>query len=105
MRRREFIALIGAAAACPHTARGQQSERIRLIGIILPIGKDDPDYQPWLGAFRQGLQELGWIDGRNLRFDIRWATENPAEIRKQAAELAALAPDAFWRLAQQPSGR
>jgi len=77
----------------PLAARAQQAERIRLIGIILPIGKDDPDYQPWLGAFRQGLQELGWIDGRNLRFDIRWATENPAEIRKQAAELAALAPD------------
>ena len=93
MRRREFIALIGAAAAaCPHTARGQQSERTRLIGIILP-NKDDPEYQPWLGAFRRGLQELGWIEGRNVRLDIRWATENPAEIRKQAAELAALAPD------------
>ena len=94
MRRREFITLIGGtAAAWPLAARGQQSERIRLIGIILPIGKDDPDYQPWISAFRQGLQELGWIEGRNVRLDIRWATENPAEIRKQAAELAALAPD------------
>ena len=95
MRRREFITLIGAAAAaCPHAARGQQSERIRLIGIILP-NKDDPDYRPWISAFRQGLQELGWIEGRNVRLDIRWGTENPAEIRKQAAELAALAPDAI----------
>ena len=94
MRRREFITLIGGtAAAWPLAARGQQSERIRLIGIILPIGKDDPDYQPWISAFRQGLQGLGWIEGRNVRLDIRWATENPAEIRKQAAELAALAPD------------
>jgi putative ABC transport system substrate-binding protein len=94
MRRREFITLIGGtAAAWPLAARGQQSERIRLIGIILPIGKDDPDYQPWISAFRQGLQELGWIEGRNVRLDIRWGTENPAEIRKQAAELAALAPD------------
>jgi putative ABC transport system substrate-binding protein len=93
MRRREFITLIGAtAAACPHTARGQQSERIRLIGIILPH-KDDPDYRPWISAFRQGLQGLGWIEGRNVRFDIRWATNNPGEIRTQAAELAALAPD------------
>jgi ABC-type uncharacterized transport system substrate-binding protein len=93
MRRREFIALIGgAAAACPHTAWGQQSERIRLIGIILP-NKDDPDYRPWISAFRQGLQGLGWIEGRNVRLDIRWGTENPAEIRKQAEELAALAPD------------
>src|SRR5499427_9122016 len=93
MRRREFITLIGAAAAaCPHAARGQQSERIRLIGIILP-NKDDPEYQPWISEFRKGLQELGWIEGRNVRLDIRWATENPAEIRKQAAELAASAPD------------
>ena len=93
IRRREFITLIGAAAAaCPHTARGQQPERIRLIGIILP-NKDDPDYRLWINAFRQGLQGLGWIEGRNVRLDIRWGTENPAEIRKQAAELAALAPD------------
>ena len=93
MTRREFITLIGAAAACPHTAWGQQAERMRLVGILLPIGKDDPDYRPWISAFRQGLQELGWIEGRNVRLDIRWGTENPAEIRKQAAELAALAPD------------
>src|SRR5262249_46072836 len=65
-----------------------------LIGIILP-NKDDPEYQPWISAFRKGLQELGWIEGRNVRLDIRWGTENPAEIRKQAAELAALAPDAI----------
>ena len=63
-----------SACSCPHAA-------------------DDPDYQPWVGAFRQALQELGWIDGRNVRIDIRWATTNPAEIRKHAAELAALAPD------------
>jgi putative ABC transport system substrate-binding protein len=66
---------------------------MRLVGILLPIGKDDPDYRPWISAFRQGLQGLGWIEGRNVRFDIRWATNNPGEIRTQAAELAALAPD------------
>jgi len=93
MTRREFIALLGGTAAWPLTARGQQSERVRLIGVLLPIAKDDPEYQPWISAFRQALQDLGWIEGRNIRIDIHWATGNPAEIRKQAAELAALAPD------------
>jgi putative ABC transport system substrate-binding protein len=93
MRRREFMALIGGvAAAWPLAARAQQGERMRLIGVLLPLAKDDPRYQPWLTAFRQGLQELGWVDGRNIRMDIHWAT-NHAEIRKQAAELVALAPD------------
>jgi len=93
MRRREFITLVGGAAAWPLAARAQQGERMRLIGVLLPIAKDDPDYQPWLTAFRQALQELGWVDGRNMRMDIHWATANHAEIRKQAAELVALAPD------------
>ena len=93
MRRRKFIALIGGAAVWPFAAQGQQGERVRLIGVLLPIAKDDPDYQPWLTAFRQALQELGWVDGRNMRMDIHWATANHAEIRKQAAELVALAPD------------
>src|SRR5262249_39518273 len=74
-------------------ARGQPGERMRLIGVLLPIANDDPDYQPWLTAFRQALQELGWVDGRNMRMDIHWATANHAEIRRQAAELVALAPD------------
>ena len=93
MKRRDFITLIGSAAAWPFAASAQQSERMRLIGILLGIAKDDPDYQPWISAFRQALQELGWIEGRNVRMDIRWATADPAEIRKQAAELAASAPD------------
>jgi putative ABC transport system substrate-binding protein len=66
---------------------------MRSIGVLLPIGKDDLDYQPWISAFRQALQELGWIEGRNVRIDVRWATTNAGEIRKQAAELVALAPD------------
>ena len=94
MRRREFISLLGGAVtAWPVRARGQPSARMRLIGVLLPIVKDDPDYLPWLTAFRQALQELGWVDGRNMRMDIHWATANHAEIRKQAAELVALAPD------------
>jgi ABC-type uncharacterized transport system substrate-binding protein len=93
MQRRDFITLIGGAAATwPLAARGQQ-ERIRRIGVLLPAPADDPDYQAWVGAFRQALQELGWIDGRNVSFDIRWATVNVAGIRKNAAELATLVPD------------
>src|SRR5215831_3656278 len=93
MKRREFIGLLGTATAWPLMARAQQIERTRTVGLLLPIAKDDPDYQPWIAAFKGALQELGWVDGRNARFDIRWATTNPAEIRKQASELAALAPD------------
>src|SRR6516164_11309010 len=94
MRRRIFIKGIAVlSAAWPLGARGQQSERVRLVGVLLPIAKDDPEYQPWIAAFRQALQELGWVDGGNIRIDIHWATTNPAEIRRQAAELVALAPD------------
>jgi putative ABC transport system substrate-binding protein len=77
----------------PLASQAQQPERMRRIGVLLPIAKDDPDYQPWIGAFVKALEELGWTDGRNVRIDIHWATTNAAEIRKQAAELAALAPD------------
>jgi ABC-type uncharacterized transport system substrate-binding protein len=94
MRRRDFITLLGAAAAMgPFAARAQQGEQQRRIGVLLPAPTDDPDYQAWVGAFRQALQELGWIDGRNVRIDIRWATVSVSGIRKHAAELAALAPD------------
>ena len=94
MRRRDFIKVIaGSAAAWPLVARAQQPERMRRIGVLLPAAENDPDYQPWLGAFAQRLQELGWIEGRNVRTDTRWATVNTAELRKQAAELTALAPD------------
>jgi putative tryptophan/tyrosine transport system substrate-binding protein len=94
MKRREFITLLGGVAVVrPLAARAQSPERMRLIGMLLTAAKDDPDFRPWINAFRQALQELGWIEGRNVRIDIRWATANPGEIRKQAAELAALAPD------------
>jgi len=93
MRRRDFIKLVGGSIAWPSAARAQQGERTRTIGVLLPIARDDPDYQPWITAFRETLRELGWVEGRNARFDIRWATSNPAELRKQASELAALAPD------------
>src|SRR5262245_10064913 len=92
MRRRVFIAgLVGSGAAV--VARAQRRERVRRIGIILPAAPDDPQFQAWAGAFLQGLALLGWTIGRNVRIDTRWATANAADIRRHAAELAALAPD------------
>jgi putative tryptophan/tyrosine transport system substrate-binding protein len=92
MRRREFIGLLGSAAATwPLAVRAQ--ERMRRIGILLPAAADDPAWQAWVGAFLQALGELGWTIGRNVRIDTRWAGANAAEIRRHAAELAALAPD------------
>ena len=93
MRRREFIALLGsAAAAWPFAARAQQTERVRRIGVLLPAPADDSSFQPWVGAFLQGLGQAGWTIGHNLQIDARWAV-TPGDIRRQAAELAALAPD------------
>jgi putative ABC transport system substrate-binding protein len=94
MRRREFITLLGgAAAAWPLAARAQQPERVRHIGVLLATAADDAEHQAWVAAFHQGLALSGWIIGRNVRIDTRWATVNAAELRRHAAELAALAPD------------
>jgi putative ABC transport system substrate-binding protein len=79
--------------AWPLVARAQQPDRLRVIGVLVAGTADDPEHQARVEAFRQGLQRLGWIDGRNTRFDIRWATTNTEALRKHAAELAALAPD------------
>ena len=92
MKRRQFITLLGGAAAWPLAARAQQGERMRRIGVLLPAPADDLSFQPWVGAFLQGLGQAGWTIGRNLRIDARWAM-TPGDIRRQAAELAALAPD------------
>ena len=92
MRRREFITLLGGAAAWPLAARAQQPERTRRIGVLMNTVSDDAEGQARLAAFHQGLQQLGWTDGRNVRIDTRWAATN-ADIRKHAAELVALAPD------------
>jgi putative ABC transport system substrate-binding protein len=72
MRLREFIALVGGAAAYPVLARAQQPGPTRRVGVLLPIAKDDPDYQPWVAAFLKALQELGWIDGRNVGGAAVW---------------------------------
>ena len=74
MRRRDFIGLLGGAAAIPFVAHAQQNERIRSIGVLMPASPDDPVFQARLAAFHQELALLGWIIGRNVRIDTRWAT-------------------------------
>jgi ABC-type uncharacterized transport system substrate-binding protein len=93
MKRREFISLLGGAAAWPLTARAQQPERVRRIGVLMPAAADDPVFQDRVGAFLQGLERSGWTIGRNVRIDTRWAGADAASIRRHAVELAALAPD------------
>ena len=93
MQRRDFIRFLGGASAWPLAARAQQSDRVRRIGVLMAATADDPDYQARIAAFQQGLQQLGWSDGRNVHIDTRWATTKPDDIRRHAAELAALAPD------------
>jgi len=93
MRRRDFITLIGGTAvAWPLAARAQQGERMRRIGVLVAVA-DDPEGQARIAAFLQGLQQLGWADGRNLQIDTRWGAGDADRFRKYAAELVALAPD------------
>ena len=96
MKRREFITLLGGAVACPLAARAtraQQSERVRRIGVLMASAADDSESQARVATFLQGLKQLGWADGRNVRIDTRWATTDADDIRRHAAELVALAPD------------
>jgi putative tryptophan/tyrosine transport system substrate-binding protein len=91
--RREFISLIGGAAAWPLAARAQQRERMRRVGVLMNTAADDSVGQTRIAAFLQGLQQLGWSVGRNLQIDTRGAAGDADRIRRYAAELAALAPD------------
>jgi len=93
MRRREFITLLGGAIAWPLAARAQQSARVKRVGVLMNLAAEDPEGQARVGAFLQGLQEAGWAVGRNLRIDIRWGSDDAGQLRKQVAELIALAPD------------
>jgi ABC-type uncharacterized transport system substrate-binding protein len=93
MRRREFVSLLGSAAAWPLAARAQQPERMRRIGVLTNLAADDPEAQTRVGAFLQGLQEFGWAVGRNMRIDLRWGGGDAEKTRRYATELVALAPD------------
>jgi ABC-type uncharacterized transport system substrate-binding protein len=93
MRRREFITLLGGAVAWPLAAKAQQGERQRRIGVLLPLVADDPVAREQVAAFVAALQQVGWIDGRNAKIDIRWAGPIPSDIRRHAADLISIGPD------------
>jgi putative ABC transport system substrate-binding protein len=93
MRRREFIGLLGGAAAMPFAARAQQGERVRRIGVLSALTEDDPESMARRAAFEQALKALNWTNGSNLRVDYRWAANDAERIRKLAAEIIALGPD------------
>jgi putative ABC transport system substrate-binding protein len=94
MRRRAFIKVVaGSAITWPLAARGQQTEQVRRIAVLMNRAADDPDGQARLAAFKQALQQLGWTDGGNMRIDTRWGEDDVDRERKYAAELVALAPD------------
>src|SRR5215510_4625826 len=93
MKRREFVTLlVGGAAAWPFAARAQQGERVRRIGLLMGAA-DDPEGQVRVTALKQGLQDLGWTDGRNIQIETRFGGADAGRIRTHAAELVALAPD------------
>ena len=99
MRRREFIAGLGGAAAWPVMARAQQVERMRRIGVLMGGDENDPVYTGILPALTQALEDLGWTDGRNVRMDIRWAGGDANRIRALAAQLVGLQPDIIFTVA------
>ena len=94
MNRREFITLIGGAAAWPLAARAQQGDRVRRIGVLMPGNENDPEWKTFVSAFTQALAGLGWTDGRNVRIDLRWGGADINRIRRMLAqELVGLQPD------------
>jgi ABC-type uncharacterized transport system substrate-binding protein len=96
MRRREFIALLAGAAALRPLAAHAQADRVRRVGVLMNLGADDAEGQARLAALLQGLQEAGWVVGRNLRIEIRWGAGDADNFRKHAAELVSHAPDVLF---------
>jgi putative ABC transport system substrate-binding protein len=93
MRRRDFITLLGGAAAWPRAGWAQQSERVRRIGVLVPLLENDPYARAQVGAFVTALRQAGWTDGLNAQIEIRWAGPTPSDVRRHAAELVALRPE------------
>jgi putative tryptophan/tyrosine transport system substrate-binding protein len=100
MRRREFVSLLaGAAAAWPLVARAQQGARMRRIGVLAGLAENDPEMQAQLTALQEGLNKLGWTEGHNVQIDYRWSAGDPDHIRKNVADIVALAPDVVLAVA------
>ena len=100
VNRRDFISLVGgAAAAWPLAARAQQGERMRRIGALMLFAEGDQETKAWLTAFQEGLQQLGWVQGRNISIDYRWAGDDWDRLRTYAAELVMMAPDVLFAAA------
>src|SRR5580704_3248659 len=93
MRRRDFVMLVGAALASPHAALAQNHDRMRRIGVLMALPPSDPGGQAEAAALEQGLQELGWIKGRNLAIEYRWPGGDLDRARAAAQEIVALSPD------------
>jgi putative ABC transport system substrate-binding protein len=93
VKRREFIALLGGAAAWPLAARAQPADHARRVGVLANVGESDPEAQTMMAALHQALGQLGWVDGRNLRIDHRWGAGNAGRTAALAKELVALQPD------------
>jgi putative ABC transport system substrate-binding protein len=105
MRRREFVTLIGGAAAWPLAARAQQREQMRRIGALIGFTETDPpDVQSWLAAFRGALAKLGWTEGSNLRIELRWAGDDSDKMKTFAKELVDLRPDAILSVTTPVTG-
>jgi hypothetical protein len=100
-KRRDFITLLGSAAAWPLTARAQQRDRVKRLGVLWGLAENDNVYEPHLSTFKQRLQDLGWIDGRNIRVEYRFTGGVTDRIHIAAQELAALAPDVIFAIRQR----
>src|SRR5262245_40038338 len=96
IRRRAFITLAGSAAISPFAARAERSDGLRRVSVIMGFAENDEVWQAYLASFKQGLQELGWTDGRNIRFDYHFAGESEERMRAMAEEVVALQPDVIF---------
>src|SRR5262245_30078530 len=103
-KRRDFVTLLGSAAAWPLAARAQQPDRVRRLGILMGYAESDPDARAWYAAFREALQRLGWTEGRNAQTDTRWASPADVEaMRSFAKEIVALQPSVILSSTTPPT--
>src|SRR5262249_21469770 len=104
MRRREFIRLLGGAAAIPIAARAQQAYRVRRIGVLMYLAEDDPGAKARMAAFIEGLQQLDWTIGRNVQIDVRWGAADPVRSRKYAAGRGGSGPEVILATGRYTTG-